>query len=40
VCINPLSANMVDHVEKFSALGWNVEFVGEARADETAFGRG
>ena len=30
---------MVDQKEKFSALGWNVKFVGEAQTDKTAFGR-
>jgi len=30
---------MVDKKEKFSALGWNVEFVGEAQTDKTTFGR-
>lgn len=37
--ISPLSAIMVDQKEKFSGVGWNVEFVGEAQMHKTAVGR-
>ena len=39
VCISPFSTIMMDQKVKLSALGWDVEMVGESKTDKAAFDR-
>ena len=39
VCISPFSTIMMDWKVKLSALGWDVEIVGESKTDKAAFDR-